>query len=184
MVSRIGIRDDAIVRKDRIRRKALADNMPEQRHQRIEIALQIDDDNRLRDTAQLRGHNDFEEFVERTYSAGQQDKRVRHRDHALFALLQIRHDDEFVGRFQRRLEMAQELRQDTDNRSARRARSTRRLAHQANIAATKDQAKTLFADERAQSARPFRVGRVVAVRRAAEHTNRGRDTPVCMRAMH
>ncbi len=118
----------------------------------------------------------LEELVERAEPAGQHRREAgAHRQHQPLALLQVGGDDDALGVARRRLEMAQEAGQHASDVGAAFARGMRDLAHQPDIAAAEHHVEAVARKKRAEAPRVPRIGRIAALRGAAEDADGGPD---------
>jgi hypothetical protein len=119
--------------------EALGDGMVDEGNQRLPVAFDIDQEDRLGVQAELRPGQHLEEFVERAGAAGQDRDRVGVHEHDLLAFVHGLGDDQPAQVAAAGFGLHQMGRDHPEGRAARRDGGPRHAAHQADIAGTVDQ---------------------------------------------
>ena len=134
----------------------------EQGDERIPVAIDIAQDDRLVVPVELRPGGDLDQFFERADAARQGHESVGALEHRHLALMHVGRDDQFVDVRQHPLARHQEFRDDAGHMPAGRQGRARHFAHQSQAAAAIDETDPFFGERLAEFAGGFDIGRIAA----------------------
>ena len=151
--------------------KFLIAGMIDEGHQMVKKSADVEDAHRFAVIAQLQPGQRLEQFIKRAVAAGEGDEAVGEISHQRFALVHVLHHMHFGDASMADFLVHQQLRDDADHLAAGGQAGIGRDAHQADAAATVNQADFALCKSVSKMGGGFAIDRIGAGTGAAVKTN-------------